>query len=79
MIVTQVTIREVWWASVVAGVRSKFGAALLAVGLALSVWLFAVGNVILALVEVALVLLIYARIPVAIGAALGARSGERRT
>jgi hypothetical protein len=77
--VTQVTVREVWWASVVAGVRSKFGAAMLAVGLALSVWLFVDGNVTLGLVEVALVVLIYARIPVAVGAALALRTGEGRT
>jgi hypothetical protein len=77
--VTQVTVREFWWASVVAGVRSKFGAAMLAVALALSVWLFVDGNVIVGLVEVALVLLIYARIPAAVGAALGARSPEGRS
>ena len=33
--------REVWWAFVVAGVRDKVGATLLALGLGLSAWLFA--------------------------------------
>jgi hypothetical protein len=35
---------QVWWAFVVAGVRSKVGATLLALGLALSVWLFVTGH-----------------------------------
>jgi hypothetical protein len=69
---------QVWWAFVVAGVRSKFGATLLVLGLGLSAWLFATGHVTLGLVEFAILTLFYVRIPVAIGIVLGMRGEPRR-
>jgi hypothetical protein len=69
---------EVWWAFVVAGVRDKVGATLLALGLGLSAWLFATGHVTLGLVELAILTLFYARIPVAIGIVLGMRGEPRK-
>ena len=69
---------QVWWAFVVAGVRSKVGATLLVLGLGLSAWLFATGHVTLGLVEFAILALFYARIPVAIGIMLGMRGEPRK-
>jgi hypothetical protein len=69
---------RVWWAFLVAGIRSKVGATLLALGLGLSAWLFATGHVALGLVELAILALFYARIPVAIGIVLGMRGEPRR-
>lgn len=66
--------RQVWWAFVVDGVRRKIGATLLVLGLGLSGWLFATGNVTLGLVELAILTLFCARIPVAIGLVLGRRA-----
>jgi hypothetical protein len=66
--------RKVWWAFVVAGVRSKVGATLLVLSLGLSAWLFATGHATLGLVELAILTLFYARIPVAIGMVLGRRA-----
>jgi hypothetical protein len=65
--------RQVWWAFVVDGVRSKVGETLLVLGLGLSAWLFATGRVTLGLVELAILALFYARIPVALGIVLGKR------
>ena len=62
----------------VADVRSKVGATLLVLGLGLSAWLFATGHVTLGLVELAILTLIYARIPVAIGIVLGMRGEPRK-
>jgi predicted cobalt transporter CbtA len=70
--------RQVWWAFVVAGVRSKVGATLLVLGLGLSAWLFATVHVALALVELAILALFYARIPVAVGIVLGTRGEPRQ-
>jgi predicted cobalt transporter CbtA len=70
--------RQVWWAFVVAGVRSKVGATLLVLGLGLSAWLFAAGHVTLGLVELAILALFYARMPVAIGIVLGMRGEPRK-
>jgi hypothetical protein len=68
---------QVWWGFVVAGVRSKAGATLLVLGLGLSAWLFATGHVTLGLVELAILTLFYARIPIAIGV-LGMRGESRK-
>jgi len=73
-----VPARQVWWAFVVAGVRSKVGATLLVLGLGVSAWLFATAHVTLGLVEFAILALFYARIPVAIGIVLGMRGGPRK-
>ena len=70
--------RQVWWAFVIAEVRSKVGATLLVLGLGLSAWLFATGHTTLGLVELAILTLIYARIPVAIGIVLGMRGESRK-
>jgi hypothetical protein len=69
---------QVWRAFVVAGVRTKVGATLLVLGLGLSAWLFATGHVTLGLVELAILTLFYARIPVAIGLVLGMRGEPRK-
>jgi hypothetical protein len=69
---------QVWWAFVVAGVCSKVGATLLVLGLGLSAWLFTTGHVTLGLVELAILTLFYARIPVAIGIVLGMRGEPRK-
>ena len=52
-----VPARQVWWAFVVAGVRSKVGATLLVLGLGVSAWLFATAHVTLGLVEFAILAL----------------------
>jgi hypothetical protein len=69
--------REVWWAFVVAGLRSKAGGALLVLGIGLSAALFATGHVTLGLVELAILALFYARIGSAVGIVLVMR-GQRR-
>jgi hypothetical protein len=75
--VPEVSAREVWWALVVGGVRSKVGAALLAVGIGVTVWSFATGHLTSGLVVLGFLVFTYARIPAAIGAAIGARNRRR--
>jgi hypothetical protein len=74
----ELRVGQVWWALVVDGVRSKPGAALLALGLGLSAWLFATGDVTVGVGELAIVAFFYARIGSAIGLVLAMR-GERRS
>jgi hypothetical protein len=74
----EVGAREVWWAFVAAGVRSKVGATLLVLGLGVSAGLFATGHVTLGLVELAILALLYARIGAAIGVVLGMRGEPRK-
>jgi hypothetical protein len=69
---------QVWWAFVVAGVRSKVGATPLLLGLGLSAWLFATDHVTLGLVELAILTLFYARIPIAVGIVLGMRGEPKK-
>lgn len=70
---TEPTVGEFWRASVIAGIRSKFGAIALALMLGVAAWQFASGNVRIGLIVLAITVLTYARIPVAIGAMIGAR------
>lgn len=71
------TVRDVWLAFVVAGLRSKFGAAALALMLAVAGWQLANGHTRTGLVVLGIAVATYARVPAAIGAALAARQ-ERR-
>jgi hypothetical protein len=71
-------VRDVWLAFVIAGVRSKFGGAVLALMLAAVVWQLATDHVQNGLVVLGIALVTYARIPAAIGATLAAQQ-ERRS
>jgi len=72
------TVRQVWLAFVIAGVRSKFGAAALLLMLAIDTWEFVRGKVYVGLIVLAVVAFTYARIPSAIGAAIAVRQRERK-
>lgn len=72
------TVREVWLAFVLAGIRSKLGLIALALMLGIAAWQFADGNLRVGFIVLAVVVLTYARIPAAIGAAMGVRQRERQ-
>jgi hypothetical protein len=75
------TARELWLALVVAGIRSKFGAAALVLMLAIAVWQFASGNFRVGAIVAAVIIVTNARvvalIGIAIGSALAARQRRR--
>jgi ABC-type nickel/cobalt efflux system permease component RcnA len=70
------TTREVWWAFVVAGFRSKFDLAMFVLLIATIAFLFARGQVLGGVFLVGVTLFIYGRVAAAIGAYLG-RSTRR--
>jgi hypothetical protein len=71
---TEVSAREVWWAFVVAGFRSRVGLGLLILGLSVCIWQFLDGHLIVGLALLAYLVFTYGCVPGAIGAAMGARS-----
>ena len=69
--------REYWWAYVVAGLRSKVGATVLAIGLCATIWQFATGHDLAGVVVVAVLVFTFACPGAAIGAWLGVRERHR--
>ena len=71
------SVRDVWKAFVLAGLRSKLGAAVLVLILAAAAWQVYAGHTRTGLIILGIAAITYARIPALIGAMLGARSRER--
>jgi hypothetical protein len=68
---------EVWRAFVLRGVRSRIGMALLAVGLCVTVWQFAIGHTLAGSVVLAVLAFNYACVGAAVGAWLVVRERQR--
>lgn len=75
---TEPTAREIWLAFVVAGIRSRFGVVALVAMLVVAVWLFAIGSIAGGLIVLAIIVVTYARIPAAIGAAIAVHVRGRK-
>ena len=65
---------QVWWAFVLAGLRSRVAQILLVVGLGVCTWQLVGGHLAVGLALLVFLLFTYGRVPAAIGAAMGARS-----
>jgi hypothetical protein len=74
---TRPPVRDVWFAFVVAGVRSKFGATVLVLMGGAAAWEFVSGNTTTGLIILGIALLTYARLTALIAASIVARQEKR--
>jgi hypothetical protein len=70
-------VRKIWWMFVRASLRSKFGASVLVLMVAATVYLFVRGNVVSALILLGFMLVSHGRVFAVLGAYIGVRRARR--